>query len=141
MPAAINLESWTWQTKEQNSFRVMCMLMFICTSMSVLVLLLVCMFMLRFMFLITCMCMCLCMCIRLLTRMCMIMFMCMLISMFMLMSLIYSCFKVDEKENMDDIKLLSEEDMESMETSLDDLNEVLNSKPFQSSLSMNLPIF
>ena len=47
----------------------------------------------------------------------------------MLMSLIYSCFKVDEKENMDDIKLLSEEDMESMETSLDDLNEALNSVP------------
>ena len=44
----------------------------------------------------------------------------------MLMSLIYSCFKVDEKEKMDDIKLLSEEDMEAMETSLDDLNETLN---------------
>ena len=43
----------------------------------------------------------------------------------MLMSLIYACFKEKEQKNMDDFKILSQEDMYSMESSMEDLNDTL----------------
>ena len=47
----------------------------------------------------------------------------------MLMSLIYACFKEKEQKNMDDFKILSQEDMEAMESSMEDLNDTLIGVP------------
>ena len=42
----------------------------------------------------------------------------------MLMSVIYACFKIEKTKDMDDFDILSSKDMESMESSLEDMNEI-----------------